>query len=112
MADRWNVQKRLQVARGKLRQYEGRVKELEGRLKVLRGHAEEATGAARLRLRRAERDVRGAIDTTIKRLNVVLDTVEPRARRALAQTQTLARGVRAGVRAGAAKYRESGKKKR
>ena len=111
MADRWDVGKRLQIARGKLRQYEGRVKELEGRLKVLRGQAEEATGTARVRLRRAERDVRGAIDTTMKRLNVVLDTVEPHARRALAQTQALARGVRAGVRAGAAKYRETGKKK-
>lgn len=112
MADRWNVRERLQVARGKLRQYEGRVKELEGRLKVIRGHAEEATGNAKIRLRRAERDLRGTIDTTIKRLNVVLDAAEPHARRALAQTQQLARSVQAGVRAGTAKYRETGKKKR
>jgi hypothetical protein len=112
MADRWNVRERLQAARGKLQKYEGRVKELEGRLKLIRGHAEDASGTARVRLRRAERDLRGTIDTTIKRLNVVLDTVEPHARRALAQTQQLARGVKAGVRAGAAKYRETGKKKK
>jgi hypothetical protein len=111
MADRFNVRERLQAARGKLSKYEGRVKELEGRLKVLRGQAGEASGAAKVQLERAEREARAAIDLTIKRLNVALDTLEPHARRALARTETLARGVRAGVRAGVAKYKETARKK-
>ena len=60
---------------------------------------------------RAERDARAAIQTTLARLDATLKTLEPRARRALAETKTIARGLRAGVRAGAAKYRETARKK-
>lgn len=111
MANRWSVQERLAIARGKLREYEGRLKQLEGRLQVLRGQADQATGKARLRLRHAERDVRGAIDSTLKRLNGVLDVVEPHARRALTRTRVIASGVRSGVKAGAAVYRRQARTK-
>jgi hypothetical protein len=111
MAERWNIRERLETAKSKLRDDEGRVKELEGRLKVIRANAEDATGKAKVQLGRAERDVRDTIDTTLKRLNTALDGLEPRVRRALAQTKNAARGVRAGVRAGAQHYRQSSKKK-
>ena len=111
MADRWNVRERLQTAKERLRDYEGVLKELDSRLKVLRGQADDASGAAKVRFRRAERDVRAAIQTTLTRLDATLKTLEPHARRALQDTKVIARGLQAGVRAGAAKYRETTRKK-
>ena len=111
MADRWNVRERLQTAKERLRDYEGVLKELERRRKVLRGQADQATGTAKVQFRRAEKDVRAAIQTTLTRLDATLKTVEPHARRALEDTKLIARGLQAGVRAGAAKYRETSRRK-
>jgi len=102
-----DVRARLQLARGKFREYEGRLRQLEGRLKVIRGMAQEATGSARLRWRRLERELRGTIDATLTRLDGVLRVVEPRVRRSLKQTRALGRGLRAGISAGVAAYRRS-----
>jgi len=105
MANRLKVRERLQMAKGKLQVYEGRLREIEGRLKVLRGQAEQAGGQARIRFTRAERQVRATIDTTLKNLDGAVKALEPRVRKALDQTRVVARGVQAGIRAGAAKYR-------
>jgi hypothetical protein len=107
MKDRLNVNARLQIAKGKFREYEGRLKQLEGRLTVIQGRAQQTTGRARVRLQRLERDVRSTIDATLARVDGLMKAVEPRVRRSLAQTKALERGVRAGIRAGAAAYRRS-----
>jgi hypothetical protein len=47
------------------------------------------------------------IERTIAGVERALRGLEPQVRRALAQSQTVARSIRAGVRAGAARYRAS-----
>ena len=110
MKSRMNVRARLQIARGKFLEYEGRLKELEGWLKVIRGQARQASGRARLRLERLERQLRGTIDSTLKSFDGVMKNLEPRVRRSLDETKALARGLRAGIKAGAAAYRRSRRK--
>jgi hypothetical protein len=114
MKGRLSVRERLEVARGKFREYEGRLRQLEtrlrqleARLRVIQGHAQRAGGRARLRWKRLDRELRGTIDTTLARLHGLLRTVEPRVRRSLEQTSTLGRGLRAGIKAGVAAYRRS-----
>jgi hypothetical protein len=107
MKHRLNVGARLQVARGKFREYEGRLRQLEGRLRVIEGRAEQVRGRARLRWTRLERELRRTIDTTLTRLDAALRTVEPGVRRSLERTRTLGRGLRAGIKAGVAAYRKS-----
>jgi hypothetical protein len=63
-----NVRARVQIVKGKLREYEGRLKQVEGRLAVLRGRAEQTTGRARLRLLRIERGLRGILDASVDRV--------------------------------------------
>ncbi len=114
MKGRLSVRERLEVARGKFREYEGRLRQLEGRLRqlearlrIIQGQARRAGGRARLRWKRLDRELRGTIDTTLARLHGLLRTVEPRVRRSLEQTSTLGRGLRAGIKAGVAAYRRS-----
>jgi hypothetical protein len=107
MNDRGNAQGRLQVVKGKLRAYEG---QLEGRLRGLRGQAEHATGRARVHWGRAERQVRQAIDISFQHLGRAMSRLEPGVQRALHQTRALQAGLRAGLKAGAAKYREARRK--
>ena len=110
MNDRGNAQGRLQVVKGKLRAYEGRLRQLEGRLRGLRGQAEHATGRARVHWGQAERQVRQAIDTSFQHLGRAMRRLEPGVQRALHQTRALGAGLRAGLKAGAAKYREARRK--
>jgi BMFP domain-containing protein YqiC len=101
-----DMRERLQVARNRLGAYEGRLKELEGRLKDIRVQAEQVTGRARVKLKDVERQVRGRIDATLKRVDGVIKTIEPGVKRAIAQTKRVQRGVSAGIKAGAATYRK------
>jgi hypothetical protein len=107
MRNRLSVSARLQIAKGKFREYEGRMRQLEGRLTVIQGRAQQTTGRARVRLKRLERDVRSTIDATLARVDGLMKFVEPRVRRSLAQTRALEHGLRAGIRAGAAAYRKT-----
>jgi hypothetical protein len=91
----------------KMRTYEGHLKQLEGRLRQLRGQAGDASGRARVQLAQAERRARQAIDFTLEQLNRAMVRLEPQVNRALHQTKALGAGLRAGLRAGAAKYRET-----
>ncbi|MGH7278202.1 MAG: hypothetical protein ACREJG_05890 [Candidatus Rokuibacteriota bacterium] len=105
MTDRFGVRRRLEVAKRRLRAYEGHLKQLEGRVSVIRGQAAHATGRARLHLQRAERQLRATIDATLKGLEGVTKTLEPRVQRAIARSDALQRSLRAGVKAGIARYR-------
>ena len=111
MANSGKVRRRLQVVRGRLKRYEGRLQDIEGRLKVLRGRAEQVTGTARVRFGRAERNVRATVDTALKKLDRTVKDLEPHVRRALVQAQAIGRGLKAGVKAGAAAYRQSRKQR-
>lgn len=109
MARSGKLRRRVQVVRGRLKKYEGRLQDLEGRLKVLRGRAEEVTGTARVRFGQAERNLRATMDTALKRLDQTVKDLEPHVRRAFVQAQAIGKGLRAGVKAGAAAYRQSRK---
>ena len=97
---------RVQIAKGKLREYEGRLKQIEGRLTVLRGRAEQTSGRARLRLLRIERGVRGVLDVSVNRVESAIEALEPRLKSALVETKAFTRGIQAGVRSGAEAYRK------
>lgn len=105
-----NMQDRLRTVKARLSAYEGRLKELEGRLKTMRGQAAQAQGRAKAQLVTADRQVRASIDATLKRMDGVIKDFEPRVRRAIEQTKRVERGVRAGIKSGAAAYRQSGRK--
>jgi hypothetical protein len=77
MADRDRIQKRLSVAKDKLRKHEGWLKDLERR---------------------------------ITSLKTAIGKLEPHVTRAVEETKRLARGVRAGISAGASEYRRAGRK--
>ena len=104
------VRERLRIARGRLREYEGRLHKLEGQLTALRGRAEQARGRTRLHLLRVERQIRGTLDATVKSIDEVTKALEPRVRRAVDRAEALRRGVQAGIKASAAKYRRTGRK--
>ncbi len=105
-----NMQDRLRTVKGRLTAYEGRLKELEVRLKTLRGQAAQAQGRAKAQLVTADKQVRATIDATLKRMDGVIKDFEPRVRRAIEQTRRVERGVRVGIKRGAATYRQSGRK--
>jgi hypothetical protein len=100
-----NVRARVQIAKGKLREYEGRLKQVEGRLAVLRGRAEQTTGRARLRLLRIDRGLRGILDASVDRVESAIKALEPRLKSVLRETKAFQRGVQAGVRSGTKTYR-------
>lgn len=104
------VRERLRIARERLREYEGRLGKLEGQLTTLRGRAEEARGRTRLSLLRLERQLRGTLDTTAKRIEEVTKALEPRVRRTVDQAEALRRGIKAGIEAGTARYRRTRRK--
>jgi len=104
------MRERIRTAAEQLRRYEGRLKDLEGRLTTLRAQAQEAGGRARVRFSGTEKQIRAAMDTTLKRLDEVVKRLEPRMRRAVEQTQVARRALRAGIKAAAATYRESQRK--
>ena len=101
------VRERLRVARGRLREYEGRLQKLEGQLTALRGRAEQARGHTRQQMLRVERQLRGTLDLTVKRIDEVTKELEPRVRHAVDRAEALGRGVKAGIAAGTAKYRRT-----
>ena len=105
-----NMQDRLRTVKARLSAYEGRLKELEGRLKTMRGQAAQAQGRAKAQLVTADKQVRASIDATLKRMDGVIKDFEPRVRRAIEQTKRVERGVRVGIKLGAAAYRQSGRK--
>jgi hypothetical protein len=101
------VRERLRIARGRLREYEGHLRKLEGQLTTLRGRAEQARGRTRLKLLQVERQLRGTLDVTVKRIDEATKAREPRVRQAVDRAETLRRGIKAGIEAGTAKYRRA-----
>jgi hypothetical protein len=81
----------------------GQWKALQKQLRELDVRARTLRGDARRRLKRVERQTRVRIARTIRE-------AEPRVRRAVAEATRLSRGLRAGVRAGAAAYRSGGRR--
>jgi hypothetical protein len=82
------------------------MKRLEKQLKTLQDHlaslgarADKARGQTRRRLKRLERQTRVKVERTMR-------VLEPRVRKAVAEAALITRGVRAGVRAGVAAYRQ------
>ena len=63
--------------------------------------ASRARGQARKRLKRLERRTRVTVTRALR-------TVEPQVRDAMTEAARVARGLRAGVRAGAAAYKKAG----
>jgi hypothetical protein len=84
---------------------ESQWKALQRQLTQLGRQARRARGVARKRMKRLERRTR----VTVAR---ALRTTEPQVRQALAEAERVGRGLRAGVRAGAAAYRASAGKPR
>jgi hypothetical protein len=84
---------------------ESQWKALQRQLSELGRRAQRARGQARKRMKRLERRTR----VTVAR---ALRTAEPQVRQALAEAERVGRGLRAGVRAGAAAYRETAGKSR
>jgi hypothetical protein len=74
-------------------------------LTKLSARADKARGQARNRLKRLERRTRVKVEHTVRAL-------EPKVRQAVAEAAVIARGVRAGARAGVAAYREGRSRKR
>ena len=88
------------------------MKRLEKQLKALQDHltnlsarADKARGQTRRRLKRLERRTRVKVERTVRAL-------EPKVRQSVAEAAVIARGVRAGIRAGVAAYREGRPRKR
>jgi hypothetical protein len=81
-----------------------RWKTVQKQLDRLSVQARRARGQARKRLKRLERRTR----VTVAR---ALRTAEPQVRDAIAEAARVARGLRAGVKAGAAAYKASSRRK-
>lgn len=88
------------------------MKNLDTQLKTLRKQlvelstrAGKARGQARRRLKRLERRTRVTVGRAVQ-------VLEPRVRKAVVEAKMIARGVRAGVSAGVAAYREGRPPKR
>jgi hypothetical protein len=75
-------------------------KAVQKQLKELGKQAESARGQARWRMKRLERRTRVAVARALR-------TAEPQVRQAVDEATRVGRGLRAGVRAGAAAYRAS-----
>jgi len=88
------------------------MKRLERQLSILQDHlshlsarTEKARGQTRRRLKRLERRTRVKVERTMR-------VLEPKVRQAVAEATVIARGVRVGVRAGVAAYREEGRRRK
>ena len=101
------VRERLRVAKGRLHEYEGRLRKLEGQLKILRGQAQQARGQLRLRMLRAERQARLALDAGLRAVDELTRRLEPKIRRAVQRGDAVRRGIEAGIKTGAAEYRRT-----
>jgi hypothetical protein len=78
---------------------------VQKQLAELGKQASSARGLARKRMKRIERRTRVAVARALRR-------TEPQVRQALQEATRVGRGLRAGVRAGAAAYRSSARTKR
>jgi hypothetical protein len=78
---------------------------VQKQLAELGKQASRARGLARKRMKRIERRTRVAVARALRR-------TEPQVRQALQEATRVGRGLRAGVRAGAAAYRSSARTKR
>jgi len=83
---------------------EKRWKALQRQLTQLGRQATRVQGEARKRMKRLERRTRVKVTRVYR-------TAEPQVRQAIAEAERVSRGVRAGVKAGAAAYRASARKK-
>ena len=83
---------------------EKRWKALQRQLTQLGRQAKRVQGEARKRMKRLQRR------TSVK-VTRAYRTAEPQVRQALVEAERVGRGVRAGMKAGAAAYRASGRKK-
>lgn len=83
----------------------GQWKALQKQLTKLEAQTRKMRGEARKRLRRVERQTR----LTLKK---ALRQTEPRVRKAVDEATRIGRGLRAGVRAGAAAYRSGSRPKK
>jgi len=81
-----------------------RWKALRVQLERLERETRDARGELRTRLKRADSQARAAIERALR-------DAEPRVRRALDDAARIGRGLRAGVRAGAAAYRASARRR-
>ena len=79
-------------------------KAMQKQLKDLGQQAQSARGEARKRMKRLERRTRVAVARALR-------TAEPQVRQAVDEAARVGRGLRAGVRAGAAAYRASARTK-
>jgi hypothetical protein len=80
-------------------------KALVKQLKQLELDTRKARGEARARLRKLNRDTRKVVERTLR-------DAEPRVRQALQDAARIGRGLRAGMQAGAAAYRESTRRRK
>jgi phage-related tail protein len=78
---------------------------VQKQLKELGKQAKTARGQARKKMKRLERRTRVAVARALRK-------TEPQVRQAVDEAARVGRGLRAGVKAGAAAYRASGRKKR
>ncbi len=83
---------------------ESQLKTLERSLKTLRSQAKKARGQAQRRLKRLERQTRVTVTRALRQ-------AEPRVRKAVAEATVIGRGLRAGVKAGVAAYRQSARRR-
>lgn len=83
----------------------GQWKALQKQLARLEVQTRKVRGEARKRLKRVERQTRVAVRRAIRQ-------AEPRIRQAVEEANRIGRGVRAGVRAGTAAYRERDRRKK
>jgi hypothetical protein len=74
-------------------------------LKKLEVDTRKARGEARARLKKLNRQTQKVVERTLR-------DAEPRVRQALQEAARIGRGLRAGVQAGAAAYRESTRKRK
>jgi hypothetical protein len=80
-------------------------KAVQKQLKQLGKQSKTARGQARKKMKRLERRTRVAVARALRK-------TEPQVRQAVDEAARVGRGLRAGVKAGAAAYRASGRKKR
>ena len=88
-----------------MKRLEKQLKALQDHLTKLSARADKARGQARRRLKRLERRTRVKVERTVRAL-------EPKVRQTVAEAAVITRGVRAGVRAGVAAYREGRPRRR
>jgi hypothetical protein len=88
-----------------MKRLEKQLKALQDHLTNLNARADKARGQTRRHLKRLERRTRVKVERAVRAL-------EPRVRQAVAEDAVIARGVRAGVRAGVVAYREGHPRKR